>query len=169
MLKTAAFTVQIGRNVGLAPHQEVPKVPVAFQHTKGTFYLNGSIHPQKRSSRRKKILKRGLSVFSRFYTHPDLFAFRFVGGFEALASEFAAGTIFTAVTLKQKTRVVKPFWLNNSGLFVGACATAPGTQSARPPFFESSLGRHKKQNALPGYGRSSSIPGRHSYWLEPAH
>ena len=38
-----------------------------------------------------------------------------------------------------------------------------------PPFFESSLSQHKKQNALPGYGRSGSIHGRHSYRLGPAH
>ena len=60
-------------------------------------YLNGSIHPEKRSFLGKKILKSGLSVFGGFYTHPDLFVFHLVGGLEALASEFAAGTIFTAV------------------------------------------------------------------------
>ena len=36
-------------------------------------------------------------MFSRFYTHTNLFAFRFIGGLETLASEFAAGTIFAAV------------------------------------------------------------------------
>ena len=145
MLKTAAFTVQIGRNFGLATHQEAPEVPVAFQHTKVTLYLNRSIHPQKHSFLGKKVLESGLSVFSRFYTHPDFFAFRFVRGFEALASEFAAGTIFTAVTLKQKTRVVKPFWLNNPGLFA---EEKDGTEKNEVPINDDSLGFFPHGRAL---------------------
>ena len=86
-------------NVGLSPYQEAPEISVTFQHTKSTFYLNGSIHPQKRSFL-GKVFKSGLSVFGRFYTHSNLFAFRFIGGLETLASEFAAGIIFAAVIVR---------------------------------------------------------------------
>ena len=96
-VKSKTEQKQLCRDIGSPTHEKALEVQVAFQHTKCSLYLNGTIHPQKRSSLRKKILKSGLSVFGRFYTHPDLFAFHLIGGLEALASEFAAGTIFAAV------------------------------------------------------------------------
>ena len=93
-------------NVGLSPHQEAFEFTIALEHAECPLYLNGSIHPEKRSFLGKKILKSGLSVFGRFYTHPDLFVFHLVGGLEALASEFAAGTIFTAVIVRSGNKAV---------------------------------------------------------------
>ena len=96
-VKSEAKEKEFCLNVGLSPHQEAFEFTIALEHAECPLYLNESIHPEKRSFLGKKILKSGLSVFGRFYTHPDLFVFHLVGGLEALASEFAAGTIFTAV------------------------------------------------------------------------
>ena len=59
---------------------------IALEYAECSLYLNGTIHPQKRTSLRKKVLKSVLSVFGRFYTHPNLFVFNLAGGLEALAS-----------------------------------------------------------------------------------
>ncbi len=113
-VKSKAEEKQFGRDIGSPSHEKTPEVPVAFQHTKGTLYLNRAIHPQKCPSLRKKILKCGLSVFSRFYTHPDLFIFYLVGGLEALASEFAAGAIFAAVIVRGGNKSVFLFGTGTS-------------------------------------------------------
>ena len=76
--------------------------------------MNGTIHPQKRSSLRKKVFKSDFSVFGRFCTHSDLFVFHLVGGFETLASEFAAGTIFAAVIVRGGNRSVFLFGTGTS-------------------------------------------------------
>jgi hypothetical protein len=53
-------------------------------------------------------------VFGRFCTHSDLFVFHLVGGFETLASEFAAGTIFAAVIVRGGNRSVFLFGTGTS-------------------------------------------------------
>ena len=113
-VKSKTEQKQLCRDIGSPTHEKAPEVPVAFQHTKCSLYLNGTIHPQKRSSLRKKVLKRGLSVFGRFYTHPDLFAFHLVGRLEALASEFTTGTIFAAVIVRGSNKAVFLFGTGTS-------------------------------------------------------
>ena len=62
-----------------------------------------------------------------------------------------------AVNVKAKDQSCKAFWLNNSGLFVGACATAPhllnpGEVHDGPPRRTHSIGdltQRKKQASLP--------------------
>ena len=81
----------------------------------------------------------------------DVCRFEFLSAFEILTVDFspqfryavlALSVSFCTVNVKAKDQSCKAFWLNNSGLFVGACATAPldgGTESPLrlrrcPPF-----------------------------------
>ena len=64
----------------------------------------------------------------------DVCRFEFLSAFEILTVDFspefryAVLALFVScytVNVKTKGQSYKAFWLNNSGLFVGACATAP--------------------------------------------
>ena len=40
---------QLQSDIGFAPHEKASELAVAFEYAKGALYLDGAIHPQKRS------------------------------------------------------------------------------------------------------------------------
>ena len=55
-VKSEAKEKEFCLNVGLSPHQEAFEFTIALEHAECPLYLNGSIHPEKRSFLGKKIL-----------------------------------------------------------------------------------------------------------------
>ena len=54
-VKSEAKEKEFCLNVGLSPHQEAFEFAIALEYAECPLYLNGSIHPEKRSFLGKKI------------------------------------------------------------------------------------------------------------------
>ena len=99
-VKGKAEQEQFRRDVRLSAHEKASELTVAFENTKSALYLNGTIHSQKSTALRSKILESSHSVFCGLSAHPDFFIFLRVSGFETLVPKRAARTILAAVIVR---------------------------------------------------------------------
>ena len=110
------------------------------------------------------------------YSSYDVCRFEFLSAFEILTVDFspqfryavlALSVSFCTVNVKAKDQSCKAFWLNDSGLFVGACATAPFLihlrLSRKPrPILQARLRIHLRQDS----SVSARLDGRRIFTLK---
>ena len=130
---------QFCQNLNIPTGQEAFEAAVVLELSESSFHLDGTVAPKQFSLFGGNIPVRLLAHFLEFPADGNLFS-----------------TIST-VNVKAKDQSCKAFWLNNSGLFVEACATAPhllnpGEVHDGPPRRTHSIGdltQRKKQASLP--------------------
>ena len=88
---------QLQRNIRLSPHQKTLELAVAFQDAKGTFYLNGSVHPKQSASLGNKPPVSLCSALCKFLANFDLFTEVRILGFRTLFPHRAACASLAAI------------------------------------------------------------------------
>ena len=88
---------QLQRNIRPSPHQETLELAVAFPDAKGTFYLNGLVHPKQSASLGNKLPVSLCSALCKLLANFDFFAEVRILGFRTLFPHRAACAFLASI------------------------------------------------------------------------